>query len=164
MLNQRGVTLVELMVTLAVLGVLATLSAPSFRQTIHNYRLDNYGNSLVAASRVARSEAIKRNASVRLCPSADGLTCTTDGQWERGWIILQGTTQLLKHGPLASDYQFRGATTVANIDFDASGFGATAATLKASRPGATGDLRMGCFSISATAIPSYTRKATAATC
>ena len=160
----RGVTLVELMVSLAVLGVLATLTAPSFRQTIHNYRLDNYGNSLVAAARVARSEAIKRNSSVRLCPSANGSTCTTDGQWEQGWIILHGTTQIQKHGPLASDYQFRGATTVAQIDFDASGFGATTAILKVSRPGATGDLRMGCFSISATAIPSYTRKATAAAC
>ncbi len=46
-------------------------------------------NQLVHAVHLARSEAIKRNGVVSLCPSADGQLCGPAGTaWHRGWIIF----------------------------------------------------------------------------
>jgi type IV fimbrial biogenesis protein FimT len=85
----RGFTLIELMVTIGILAVLLTIAIPSFTSTIINYRLTSISNTFVASAQLARSEAIKRNGKVTMCKSADGLTCTTAGGWEQGWILYQ---------------------------------------------------------------------------
>ncbi len=90
-MNQRtgkGFTLIELMVTLAVAAILLTVGVPSFRATVENNRLTIAANELVSALNLARSEAIKRGVRVTVCKSADGATCTTSGDWEKGWIVF----------------------------------------------------------------------------
>lgn len=75
MREQAGFSLVELMVTLVVLGVVAGMAAPSFTNLINSNRLTAASNEVVAALQVARMEAVRRNTSVVLCPSADGASC-----------------------------------------------------------------------------------------
>ena len=71
------------------MAVLATLAVPSFRDASLGSRLAATANSLHGSIQIARSEAIKANAPVTLCASADGLTCATAGDWDQGWIVLR---------------------------------------------------------------------------
>lgn len=85
----RGFTLIELMVAIMVLSILLGIAVPSFRDAALGSRLTGYANDLVAGVQIARSEAIKRNAVVSLCPSSDGDTCAPPGTpWDRGWIVF----------------------------------------------------------------------------
>ncbi len=84
----KGFTLIELMVTVAVAAILLTVGVPSFRATVENNRLTAAANELVGALNLARSEAIKRGVRVTVCKSADGATCTTSSDWEKGWIVF----------------------------------------------------------------------------
>ena len=65
-LNQRGLTLVELMVALAIGALLLATAAPYFGDYMSNSRLRENGNLLFTEALIAQSEAIKRNTTVRL--------------------------------------------------------------------------------------------------
>jgi len=78
--RQRGFTLIELVVTLAVVGVLAGLAAPSLAGLIAGQKVRTLAADLHLAMTQTRSEAIKRNASVTLS--------ATGGNWAAGWTVL----------------------------------------------------------------------------
>ena len=125
--HAAGFTLIELMVTLTVIVVLGMVAVPSFNQAFLGNRLTGYANSFAASANYARSEAIKRNATVTLCRSVDGSACASSGGWQQGWIVTAGTTVLQKQGALASGYHLTGDNY--SIDFQATGVGATDSTL-----------------------------------
>ena len=56
-------------------------------QMTENNRLVTQINSIAGSLAVARSESIKRGASVTLCGSTNGTTCDTSN-WESGWIVF----------------------------------------------------------------------------
>ena len=85
--KQSGVSLIELMVTLAVLGVLIGLAVPSFSQLIARNRLTAAANEYVSAIQTARMEAVRRNGRVVLCPSANGTTCS-GADWQRAILFF----------------------------------------------------------------------------
>src|SRR3546814_1392401 len=70
-----GFTLVELMVTLAVLTIIAVIATPSFANLIRGNRLASSANEMVALLQTARSAAISNRASSAVCPSSDGVNC-----------------------------------------------------------------------------------------
>lgn len=82
---QRGFTLVELMVTLAVLAILAAVAVPSFQDTIRSNRVTTENNELLAALNLTRTEAIKSRAIAELCATPDGTACGAD--WNQGWMV-----------------------------------------------------------------------------
>ena len=57
----RGLTLLELMVTIAVLAVLATIAIPSFQETIRSNQVASQTNELISLLHLARNEAVRRN-------------------------------------------------------------------------------------------------------
>lgn len=85
--NQRGFTLVELMITLAVVAILVALAAPPFQSFVENNRSVTATNEFLSALTLTRSEAVKRDRVTVLCASSDGATCT--GAWNEGWIAFE---------------------------------------------------------------------------
>ncbi|WP_218573173.1 GspH/FimT family pseudopilin [Pseudomonas sp. L-22-4S-12] len=127
----RGFTLVELMVALVVAAILLAVAVPAFDNFVVSSRLRTVANSLSASVQLAKSEAMKRNAAVTLCKSANGTSCVTSGGWEQGWIVLSGSTVLRRQQALPSGYQVSSSTNA--LSFRPSGMGSTQATLTACR-------------------------------
>lgn len=78
---QRGLTLIEIMVTLAVVAVTLSIGVPSFQSMASGNRMSSAANSLIGALNVARSEAIKRGARVNVVANS----VSTD--WTTGWKV-----------------------------------------------------------------------------
>ncbi len=87
---EYGFTLIELMVTLTVAGILLAIAVPAFNNFVLNDRDAGQVNSLIASLNYARSEAIKRGSptGIKVCPSTDGATCNNGTDWATGWIVL----------------------------------------------------------------------------
>lgn len=88
MKNYHGFTLVELMITLFIVGILLMVGVPSLKTFMQSNQLVASTNELVSAMHIARSEAIKLNSRVTLCESSNGATCSTSGSWKDGWIVF----------------------------------------------------------------------------
>lgn len=87
----RGFTLIEMMVAVAVLGVLLAIAGPTFSDIIRNNRTAAEANELVGALTIARNEAAKRGLPITLCAaSADQTACAGDavGEWDNGWLVF----------------------------------------------------------------------------
>ena len=84
----QGYTLIELVTGLALVATTLAWGVPSFGVLLRNAARTREVNQFIQAVYVARSEAIKRNGVVSLCPSRDGTTCATDSPWDRGWIVF----------------------------------------------------------------------------
>lgn len=87
----RGVTLIELMVTLVVLAILVSAAVPSFVNMVRNNQRTAVLNRLLTDIQLARSEAIKSGVPHVICPAfSDGETCdTADFSWSDGWIVFR---------------------------------------------------------------------------
>ena len=86
MIRQKGFTLLELMVTLFIASIVLALAVPSFQDLSVRNRLVTYTNDLISTINLARSEAVRRGASVTICHSNDSETCS--GTWNDGWITF----------------------------------------------------------------------------
>ena len=81
----RGFTMIELIVTMSVVGILAALAVPSFVTIAQGERRIGEVNDLVLALNYARSEAVKQNTST-------GINVTANGGWGGGWSVCCTST------------------------------------------------------------------------
>lgn len=91
--RMKGFTLVELMVTLAVLGVLAVFALPGIGELLRNNRLATQSNDVVSMLAYARAEAMRRGARIAVCPSANGTDCSGGPNWGVGMIVFVDTNR-----------------------------------------------------------------------
>jgi type IV fimbrial biogenesis protein FimT len=87
---QRGFSLVELMVVVALMAILAGVAAPSFKSMIENYRVSGVTDSLTSALELTRATAIQMNGNVSIAKIAGG-ACSTDADWSCGWRVFLDT-------------------------------------------------------------------------
>lgn len=85
--QQQGLTAIELMITLAVFAIMASLAGPPMQTLMMNYRERTGVNQVAGYVRLARSEAITRSVPVSICGSSDGVVC--DGNMSEGWLVFQ---------------------------------------------------------------------------
>ncbi|MEH6616960.1 MAG: GspH/FimT family pseudopilin [Porticoccus sp.] len=126
-IKNEGFTLIELMITVALVAILLALSAPYFRETITSNKIGAEANNLMASFNLARSTAARLNQPVALCKSADGVDCTTDDNWEQGWITFNdlnmdgavdsGGVELViqEYSPLPTGYTLRSTAQFSDL-------------------------------------------------
>jgi type IV fimbrial biogenesis protein FimT len=95
-----GFTLLELMVTLAVLAILTAIAVPAFQTLFERNRLTSATNDLLGTLLMARSNAVTRRVATRVCPSTNASTCATGAvNWAGGWIVLEDPSQVIRVAP-----------------------------------------------------------------
>lgn len=131
-----GLTLIELMITIAIMSILVTAVGPMVRDILIQNRLIGQINELSAVIQLARHSAINEQATSIVCPSSDFANCTLD--WDlpkmafldldndgvRGVNeeIIAGTSRSISH------YNLTGPAGV--ISFQGNGVVATPSTLR----------------------------------
>jgi type IV fimbrial biogenesis protein FimT len=134
--QQQAFTIIELMITLVIVGIVVSLAAPGMGEFIKNERLTSYRNTLFTDLFLARSKAVERNQPTIVCVSTNEASCTA-GAFESGWIVgidtdndgtLTNADELIKvQQSIQGDIQFN-SNLGSLVIFDSRGF----------NPGATG--------------------------
>lgn len=146
----QGLTIVELLITFVIMGILVSIAVPNYRDMIQNRRAQTLSTEFVTDLAYARNEAISRGQPVTLCPAADANlnACGNNGSWSNGWIIFvdpnsdgviaANTDRLAVQEQLEPGTNF--ATNQARVTFGGTGFAlAGAGTFTLSAAGCVGN-------------------------
>jgi type IV fimbrial biogenesis protein FimT len=126
-MQNRGVTLIELVVAMAVLAIAVSIAAPSFSDSIRNQRLSSRSFALQEDLAYARAEAVKLQGNVALAAKS--------GDFKNGWVVFEdvdadevpdaGERTLREEGAMASGYTMKAANgkggPKAGLGFDRRG-------------------------------------------
>lgn len=87
--RQRGVSLLELVIVLAIAAILMSVAMPSFQNAMLNAKGNSVTSSLIGSLQYARSEAIKQSDRVSVCARATDTTCCVNcTDWADGWLVF----------------------------------------------------------------------------
>lgn len=125
--SQRGFTLVELMVTLAVAAILMAMAVPSFTEMTKNNRLTTQTNQLVTALNLARSEAITRRVTMNVAATD---ATDADNEWGKGWsVAVNGGATLRIFQSLEGGSTLDSNSDIATFQYQPSGRASATDTL-----------------------------------
>jgi type IV fimbrial biogenesis protein FimT len=101
----RGFTVTELMIVVAILAILTAIAVPGMRSLIQTQRVRTAAFDVYAGLTLARSEAVKRNASVTVTP--------VGGDWAKGWSAADSNGTVVAKQDAFSQITLDGPATVA---------------------------------------------------
>jgi type IV fimbrial biogenesis protein FimT len=124
-ISGAGFSLIEVLIGIAIVGLLLLAAGPSYRNWIAAQELANHAHFLAGTLNQARSEAIKSGYRVNLCKTRDRRQCADDSSgWDAGWIlyidenqdgdISEGETVIRTEGPPGNGITVRGNRPVAD--------------------------------------------------
>lgn len=126
--RQRGFTLIEQMITLAIAAVLIVMAVPAMAGLLTRSATRVTEDALFTAAHLARSSAITHNTHALLCPSADGRHCSNEPHWQRGWIVAldrdhdgQPDAAVLAHGVPGAHVRVLGSAGRDHVRFRPNG-------------------------------------------
>ena len=94
--KQYGLTLIELIVVIIIVGVVSGIAIPSMNNVLENQRISAANNDLITSMVIARSEAVRQKKHVTVCASSNGTTCNTGStgiaNWSDGWIVFANSS------------------------------------------------------------------------
>lgn len=134
-----GFSVTELMVVVAIVAILLSIGAPSFRYITNSYRMSAEANGLLGDLMYARAEALREGQTVTVCVSNNGTDCTGGGNWANGWIVFSdpNTNQIVDANetvlrrqagfPGATPDSFNSSPNVTAITYNREGFSTTSA-------------------------------------
>lgn len=133
--HAKGLTLIELMISIAIVSILITAVGPMVRDILIQNRLIGQINELSAIVRLARHSAINEQATSIVCPSSDFTSCTLD--WDLPKIVfldlnedgIRNNNEDILGGTSQSIGQYNLAGPAGVIRFQGNGATATPATL-----------------------------------
>jgi type IV fimbrial biogenesis protein FimT len=117
-----GFSLIELIVVVAVVAMLAAIAYPAFIRIINANRLNSQADELMTSLQFARSEAIRRNARVSVCGSANGTAC--GGAWTNVLTVVEADGTVLRSTDVKAPVQVSSAA--GRVTYRADGLAVTA--------------------------------------
>jgi type IV fimbrial biogenesis protein FimT len=136
--RQSGVTMVELIITMTIAGILLAMGVSGYKYVTKSNRSSSEINALLGDMQFARYEAVKEGLPVTICPaaSASATACNVTTTWSGGWIVLSnslsgttGTANVLRRqlpfSSLTSNIASTDDTltsTVSSVIFNREGF------------------------------------------
>lgn len=87
MRRDSGFTLIELMIAIALVGILLTTAVPALDDFTNDARQTGAINDFISAIHLARNSAITTNSRVTMCASTSGANCEV-ASWDSGWIVF----------------------------------------------------------------------------
>lgn len=122
--KQSGMTLIEIMITLALVAISISLAAPSYRAMIERNRAKTQVNEFLLAINLARSEALKIGSEVSI-QAVNG--STANDEFGPGWCVVAGNpgncngTVVRTFAALTDDSRLDSRENAASIQFDSLG-------------------------------------------
>lgn len=127
MRRDRGFTLIELMVVVALIAIMSAIAVPSFVTFISNYRATAAINDFLQGITLTRIEALKRGRKVLMLPNASNGTPGVAGNWIYGWTIFVDNNGNQVYDAVADETIFQHSVLPASIS-TAGAAGGTAFT------------------------------------
>lgn len=87
----QGFTLIEVLLVVALIGIIAAIGLPAFSEISANNRLMTSANNFIGSFHRARSEALKRSTEITLLACKPDCGTTGTASWENGWQIFIDT-------------------------------------------------------------------------
>ena len=121
MRNSKGFTLLELLITVAVLAVLMMIAAPAYQQLLERQRVREAVNEWQSSFYFAQKEAIRLKQNVYLCGSSDGVSCDKKMDFSYGWIVAKQ----VQEDPSKPDSDPKAAGVLKDVNFTTATGGTT---------------------------------------